>query len=254
MQLSLPLDATKRCSACRADKPLHEFSPVSKDKRKRHTYCKPCMREYRARWVKANPERAQQHSATYYSKSRDEILARTKARRAAKPEPIREYYRAKKDEFAARNARRRAEKPAETKAYNDAWRAANKRRYRFTNKVWRDAHPERHRAAIDAWKTANRDLVRAIARRSAAKRKATLANVPSTVTHDDIAESVSYFGGRCAYCLRADLPLEIDHVTAIASGGWDVPENIVPACKSCNSRKSDRGVLYMLNRCESARR
>lgn len=43
---------------------------------------------------------------------------------------------------------------------------------------------------------------------------------------------------RCAYCKQATT-LTIEHVKPIASGGPHSVNNIVPACKPCNERKSD---------------
>lgn len=44
------------------------------------------------------------------------------------------------------------------------------------------------------------------------------------------------FDDRCAYC-GLDGPIFRDHVISIASGGPDIWSNVVPACKSCNSKK-----------------
>lgn len=41
---------------------------------------------------------------------------------------------------------------------------------------------------------------------------------------------------RCHYC-GAACPLTMDHVTAISKGGTHTASNVVPACRSCNSRK-----------------
>jgi hypothetical protein len=44
----------------------------------------------------------------------------------------------------------------------------------------------------------------------------------------------------CRYCgaTAPDVPLRIDHVTPVALGGTDVPENLVTACEPCNSGKT----------------
>jgi 5-methylcytosine-specific restriction endonuclease McrA len=55
------------------------------------------------------------------------------------------------------------------------------------------------------------------------------------------------FGHRCAYCGDAIGPLTKDHVTPISKGGINTADNVVPACKSCNSRKHNRGILSMVN-------
>jgi hypothetical protein len=49
-------------------------------------------------------------------------------------------------------------------------------------------------------------------------------------------------GGRCEYCLAPDsafnFPLEVDHFVPGSAGGSNDPENLVLACRSCNSYKA----------------
>jgi hypothetical protein len=47
-------------------------------------------------------------------------------------------------------------------------------------------------------------------------------------------------GHACRYCGGAapDVVLTVDHVTPVALGGSDKPENLVAACKDCNAGKS----------------
>jgi HNH endonuclease len=42
----------------------------------------------------------------------------------------------------------------------------------------------------------------------------------------------------CRYCRSTDNPLTVDHVTPVALGGTDKPDNLVAACKDCNAGKS----------------
>lgn len=42
----------------------------------------------------------------------------------------------------------------------------------------------------------------------------------------------------CRYCHATDSPLTVDHVTPVALGGSDAPDNLVAACKDCNAGKS----------------
>lgn len=50
----------------------------------------------------------------------------------------------------------------------------------------------------------------------------------------------------CAYCpAPADT---IDHVLPVALGGRTTPDNCVPACRSCNSRKKDSDPLLWVSR------
>lgn len=54
-------------------------------------------------------------------------------------------------------------------------------------------------------------------------------------------------GGRCAYCLAAT-SLTFDHVEPLALGGPHRPDNIVMACRSCNSSKKSSPLLIFLMR------
>jgi 5-methylcytosine-specific restriction endonuclease McrA len=45
--------------------------------------------------------------------------------------------------------------------------------------------------------------------------------------------------GRCHYCGRSTPPAELtmDHIVPVARGGRSVKGNLVPTCKSCNTKK-----------------
>lgn len=62
-------------------------------------------------------------------------------------------------------------------------------------------------------------------------------------THQDWKETVIFFGGECAYCgktTRKGERLTRDHLVPVSQGGTTTQRNIVPACSSCNSAKSDQ--------------
>lgn len=59
-------------------------------------------------------------------------------------------------------------------------------------------------------------------------------------THQDWKEVMIFFGGECAYCGCTPLKgkrLTKDHLKPVSEGGLTTPDNIVPACASCNSSK-----------------
>ena len=51
----------------------------------------------------------------------------------------------------------------------------------------------------------------------------------------------------CAYCNQKK-PLAMDHIVPLSKGGKHDIENMVPACKSCNSSKNDTSLLIFLYR------
>ena len=46
------------------------------------------------------------------------------------------------------------------------------------------------------------------------------------------------YGGRCVYCSGA--ADSVDHLLAVSKSGRTTPGNVVPACRSCNSKKRDK--------------
>ncbi len=59
-------------------------------------------------------------------------------------------------------------------------------------------------------------------------------------SHQQWKEALIYFGGACAYCgatPRRSKRLTKDHLKAVSKGGTTSPDNIIPACDTCNSSK-----------------
>uniref|UniRef100_A0A6H1Z9B6 Putative homing endonuclease n=1 Tax=viral metagenome TaxID=1070528 RepID=A0A6H1Z9B6_9ZZZZ len=48
------------------------------------------------------------------------------------------------------------------------------------------------------------------------------------------------YAGLCAYCGEEMEKVSMDHVVPLARGGRHEPENVVPACLSCNQHKNYR--------------
>lgn len=63
-------------------------------------------------------------------------------------------------------------------------------------------------------------------------------NVPATLTLVEWIELLAIFHWKCAYCHG---PYELlEHYVPITQGGGTTAENCVPACFSCNSKKSNK--------------
>lgn len=52
--------------------------------------------------------------------------------------------------------------------------------------------------------------------------------------------------GMCSYCLEVRDDLVGDHIEPHSRGGKTIPENIVSACRRCNSKKHDDTLLEMV--------
>ena len=69
------------------------------------------------------------------------------------------------------------------------------------------------------------------------RRKARMAELPHTLTVEEWDETLEYFNNECAYCGDSESGLAQEHVIPVSKGGPYTQENIIPACKSCNSSK-----------------
>lgn len=69
-------------------------------------------------------------------------------------------------------------------------------------------------------------------------RRAAHSHIDGRLTIVDVQSQLDRQKRRCFYC-RKELPnrYELEHVKPVSRGGRNTPDNVVIACKSCNSRK-----------------
>lgn len=61
----------------------------------------------------------------------------------------------------------------------------------------------------------------------------------SKLTEDEWEFSIKYFDNKCCYCGRELVEATKDHIIPLHKGGKLVKENVIPCCRTCNSKKSD---------------
>ena len=71
------------------------------------------------------------------------------------------------------------------------------------------------------------------------ERRATIRNLEANFTSVDWEKCKSIFNNTCAYCGKKS-KLQQEHVIPVSKGGTYTKDNILPACKSCNSSKNNR--------------
>lgn len=99
---------------------------------------------------------------------------------------------------------------------------------------WDAVHPEPKVDRERQWRKNNPERIRAIWRKKDRLRRARKANA----TIGPVDETAIYERDKvCVYCGSGE-DLTIDHVVALASGGAHCQDNLVVACKHCNSSKS----------------
>lgn len=131
---------------------------------------------------------------------------------------------------------------------NDARLAGNKalRDWRAANPEKTDAQRAKFRPKMSAYQKAyqarNPEACN-IRNRFASHQR----NAPGRVTIDEWRAILEQFDNRCAYCGVRD-KFAIEHVIPICRGGTNTPDNVVPACGSCNFVKGRNGPLALVNR------
>lgn len=82
-------------------------------------------------------------------------------------------------------------------------------------------------------------------RRRRAKR---LGSSEPGITAAEWRAVLEYHDYRCAYCLEKPEKIVMDHIIALVVGGEHSPDNVVPACASCNGKKGPRPIFMMAKR------
>jgi hypothetical protein len=207
-------DLLKRCSKCNLEFPstVEFFFKRPDGKDGLSSRCKKCAQAATLSSIKRNRDGYRNYHRNWRANNRDKSLSSS-----------RKYNQAHREE--------RAE--SQNKRY---WKNAEANRQR--NRLWRKNHPEAGRE----WYRRNANY-----RFKNQRRRAKKNGVPNTLTHHDWQQCLSHFNHCCTYCgtppgLFKDLQITMDHWIPLDSVNCPgtVPENVVPACVSCNSSKRNR--------------
>lgn len=207
--------ATKLCPKCGETKPMEAFNRQRSKRDGRQSRCKACEHNYYA----TNREKVLEGKRAHYAANKEKVLEDQRARREANPDKVRESARTTRERHAART-------PDEVAARRAELRPDGRKQCRKC-KEW---------LPFEAF---------SMARANADGLHSTCRTCDNTgllkiMSLRDNWEDLS----GCVYC---GAPFEsVDHVIPQAAGGEDIPENLAPACTSCNSSKKDRPLFMFL--------
>lgn len=136
---------------------------------------------------------------------------------------------------------------AKRRAYMDGYYERNRERINAVSANWRERNRDRHRELSLKWARENKLRIsagrpswrqrnperHAAKQRMRSKRVAELT--PYEFEHDKVVERLAFWGDKCWMC--GGTANSVDHVKPLAAGGLNIPANLRPACKTCNSRK-----------------
>ena len=206
---------------------------------------------YRAKHLKKEQERCLIKNRIYRATNNEELNARRRALRAADPAKARakekhqrtalggDIYRYKDPEkrktqhglYAAKyRAAHHEEILLRERTKGGTYRAAHAEENRARTAAWREAHP----GAATAWFKANPEKRSSYGKRRRARKNNAPVNDLTATQWEEIKAAYSH---RCVYCGRKMQRLTQDHITPLSKGGSHTKSNVVPACRSCNSKK-----------------
>jgi 5-methylcytosine-specific restriction endonuclease McrA len=206
----------------------------------------------------------------YYAKHKDDPayradhVSRSKIWAELHPERVRAYQvkygRENREKLRLRNAEWRRANGEKVRQSNTKWRKENLERLRIYNVKRYKAKKEnlerlriynvkRYKANIEKFKASSKTSSakwykthpEADAVHSSKRRSARYANTPidEMLTSTEWLAILAEHNGRCHYCQKV-AKLTLDHVIPLSRGGKHSKDNVVPACKHCNSSKGNK--------------
>ena len=197
---------TRICSKCKTEYPAtSEFFPKdSGTKSGLYCQCKKCKNEY-----KRDPIHEKQRGKKYRLKNANKIKIKNKQYRLDNLDREREYHK----KYYKDNVEK-------IKEYYKKYCKDNAEKQKECSKRWNKEHPA-------AMRIINQ-------RRNSQKR-----SLPATFTVKQWNNCKQAFDNKCAYCGKEKI-LTQDHFVPLSKEGGYTINNIIPACKSCNSSKGGK--------------
>lgn len=203
---------TKECCKCSTEKSLEDFRP-HRGLYGRSSWCRECERH---------------EGAQYRLGNREEINAR------------------KREAWVS--TERTQEQRSEAAARSRVWYTTHRTHAREAQKAYYVLHKPEIVAKATAWIKEHPERYREFAKNWRIEHGTYRNRLVGDLTADQWLETLTYFNHACAYCLRTDIEITMDHLVPRSKGGLHTAANVIPACRSCNSRKHSNSIFVMLPR------
>jgi len=212
----------KLCTKCNEEKSLDCFSKKGKGLR---SHCKDCSKAFSKAYYAKHMEKMKAASKVYYEENKEEVLKAAKDyyqnNKESRYEWQKEYY--KTDRY------KKLRKIQCSKYYNE-----NKETISEYHKKWYQDNKETIKVTRDKYLATPK--AKAICRQQEQTRRARKESLPATLTVEEWKDICTSWDNKCAYC-SSDNTLAQEHIIPVIKGGGYTKENILPACRSCNSSK-----------------
>lgn len=233
----------KKCTKCGMEFPATKeyFYKRTKSNDGLDYKYKSCYKEYRDKFYKDNKEKVlernkkyqdghkneiKEYMKRYYKNNEDDIKNNVRHRYNCNKEKVLEYQK----EYHANNKDKVSKYQKEYRENNYDKLSKYKKEYRINNK-------ERLKEWLSKYyKTDHYKLLSSIHRQ---RRRTLKKKIESSLTGNQWFECKNSFDNKCCYCGEINI-LTQDHFVPLSNGGEHTRNNIVPACKSCNSKKHNK--------------
>ncbi len=208
---------SKRCKKCGEEKPRSEFYEHHGAKDGLRGECKACHSLKGALYRGSRKSDIAERDRRYREAHKEELSVKERLHRESHRETYAErgkrYYEANKSVILEKQRK-----------YNEGRREHNVRR-------------------VTAWVRENKDRAKMYTERYRSRRRNAAV---IDLTAQQWSACLEYFGHCCAYCGEQFDRLTMEHVVPISRGGNHTAANVIPACRSCNSRKNAKTLMEWL--------
>jgi len=225
---------------------------LQRNKEYRIEYEEQCLQQKKEYYIK-NKEYITQIKKEHYKENREHILQLAKENRVKNKEKIsqkrKEYYIKNKEHITQAKKTYRVEHINEQLRYEKEYRVKNKEIIKQRRKEDQIKHKEHilqhgkeyranHKERASQYEKEYQKTEKGKSVNSCARQKyRTLKKaLPATLTVLQWEQIKLYFNNKCAYC-GEEKPLTQEHFVALTKFGEYTQNNIIPACKNCNSSK-----------------
>jgi len=150
----------KKCSKCKKEKPLGEFSKDKRNKDGLQYQCKACFKSYDKARYESNKHKRKAQSRAWHEANRDKSNASSKAWYEANKDKVKDYNKANKDKIKSKNKAYREKNKDKIKAYNKSYREANKKMIQAQSKTYREANKDKIKDYTKAYREKNKDEIK----------------------------------------------------------------------------------------------
>lgn len=232
---------------------------------------KKSRKEYCYQYYRKNKDKVKEYHRQWYQKNKEKRLAQIKFYHVAHSEQRKKWHlkwrQRNRDHIRFLQRATEARHRDKRRLKNCLWYQRNKGRRKKYNRLYRLRNIDHVRAAYRQYAVAHRDRLNAYQRawikrhpewvKINAFRRRTQGRLASgTFSRQDLSKIRGKQNNLCFYC-QCSLEFNntrhgatIDHLIPLTRNGTNWPENLVAACRSCNSKKRTMTVkeyLHQLN-------